>query len=155
MNRSSHDEMPARTGPVSAGILLYQQSDGMIHVLLAHPGGPFFARKDEGAWSIPKGLINLDELPADAARREFEEELGWRPEHELIPLGEVRLKSGKRVITFAMASTEPRESLLARFSPGTFELEWPRGSGRSASFPEVDRIAFFDLKDARRAINPA
>jgi predicted NUDIX family NTP pyrophosphohydrolase len=147
--------MGARIGPVSAGILLYHQSEREISVLLAHPGGPFFARKDAGAWTMPKGLINPDESPEVAAMREFEEELGWRPVGELLPLGEVRLKSGKRVIAFAIASREPRQSLLGRFAPGTFEMEWPRGSGRTVQFPEVDRIAFYSIHDALTAINPS
>ena len=153
MNEPTRDPPSASSGPVSAGLLLYQQSARAISVLLAHPGGPFFARKDEGAWTIPKGLVNPGEPPEVAAVREFEEELGWRPVGKLMPLGEVRLKSGKRVIGYAMASHESSEQLLSQFSPGTFAMEWPRGSGRMVSFPEVDRVALYSIADARRAIN--
>jgi predicted NUDIX family NTP pyrophosphohydrolase len=142
-------------GLMSAGILLYRSTAEGVRMLLAHPGGPFFAKKDDGAWSIPKGLLEADEDPAAAAVREFEEELGWRPAGEVQPLGEVRLKSGKRVIAFALASDEPEAAMLARFSPGMFQMEWPPRSGRSAEFPEVDRIAFFSLDEAARKLNPA
>jgi predicted NUDIX family NTP pyrophosphohydrolase len=124
-------------------------------VMLAHPGGPFFQRKDAGAWTIPKGLMNADEPPEDAARREFEEEVGWRPEGELHPLGEVHLKSGKRVIAFALRTHEDPAQLYERFSPGVFTMEWPRGSGKLVELPEVDRIEFFALDAAREKINPA
>jgi predicted NUDIX family NTP pyrophosphohydrolase len=152
--------MAKRKSPVtgrsmSAGILLYRSTAEGVRVLLAHPGGPFFAKKDEGAWSIPKGLIESGEDQAAAALREFEEELGWRPAGELHPLGEVRLKSGKRVIAFALASDESEAAMLARFSPGMFQMEWPPRSGRSTEFPEVDRIAFFSLDEAVRKLSPA
>jgi len=140
---------------ISAGILLYRETAGDKRVLLAHPGGPFFARKDAGAWTIPKGLVDPGEDFADAALREFEEELGWRPAGDLAPLGEVKLKSGKRVIAFALRTAESEEELLAHFSPGKFSMEWPRGSGRLVEFPEVDRIAFFAVEPAHSAINPA
>jgi predicted NUDIX family NTP pyrophosphohydrolase len=140
---------------VSAGILLYREAAEAKRVLLAHPGGPFFARKDAGAWTIPKGLVDPGEDLADAALREFEEELGWRPAGDLAPLGEVKLKSGKRVVAFALRAAESEQEMLAQFSPGKFSMEWPRGSGRSVEFPEVDRIAFFAVEAARSAINPA
>jgi predicted NUDIX family NTP pyrophosphohydrolase len=152
--RPSHREA-AKTTPTSAGILLYCETGDGAQVLLAHPGGPYFARKDVGAWTIPKGLINSTETPAEAARREFEEEAGWSPTGELHALGEVRLKSGKRVLAFALKSAEDPAELLARFSPGTFTMEWPRASGSFAEFPEVDRIEFFSLEAAREKINAA
>jgi predicted NUDIX family NTP pyrophosphohydrolase len=126
-----------------------------LSVLLAHPGGPFFIHKDAGSWTIPKGLADPGEAMADAARREFEEEVGWRPAGDLTPLGEVKLRSGKRVIAFALQSDEPPEISLARFSPGLFAMEWPRGSQRLREFPEVDRIEFFSIDAARRKISPA
>jgi predicted NUDIX family NTP pyrophosphohydrolase len=122
---------------------------------LAHPGGPFFAKKDAGSWSIPKGLINPGEEPAQAAMREFEEELGWRPSGAMQPLGEVKLRSGKRVVAFALASADDEATTLSRFSPGMFQMEWPLRSGRLALFPEVDRIAFFSPDGARQKLNPA
>jgi predicted NUDIX family NTP pyrophosphohydrolase len=123
--------------------------------MLAHPGGPFFQRKDAGAWTIPKGLLNADEPPEEAARREFEEEVGWRLEGELHPLGEVRMKSGKRLIAFALRTHEDPAELQEKFSPGVFTMELPRGSGRFVETPEVDRIEFFALDAARKKINPA
>jgi predicted NUDIX family NTP pyrophosphohydrolase len=136
----------------SAGILLYRQCQP-LRVLLAHPGGPFFSNQDAGAWTIPKGLVGLDEDLAAAARREFEEELGWRPEGDLEPLGDVTLRSGKRVVAFALCSGDAEESLLARFAPGRFSIEWPPRSGRLAEFPEVDRIAFFSIEAAKEKLN--
>lgn len=154
MSRRSKKTESTRNN-TSAGILLYRRAPAGVRVLLAHPGGPYFAKKDDGAWSIPKGLIEADEDPAAAARREFEEELGWRPAGDLQSLGEVWLKSGKCVVAFALANEEPEAALLARFSPGVFEMEWPPRSARQAEFPEVDRIDFYSLEDAARKLNPA
>jgi predicted NUDIX family NTP pyrophosphohydrolase len=134
---------------LSAGVLLYRHGpDGAVHVLLAHMGGPFWARKDEGAWSIPKGEHPETEDPRDAARREFAEELGSpAPEGDLRPLGTVR--SGSKVIAaFALMGDLDTENVVSN----TFELEWPPRSGRVQSFPEVDRAAWFDLDAARRKI---
>jgi predicted NUDIX family NTP pyrophosphohydrolase len=139
--------------PTSAGVLLFRQAPGTLRVLLAHPGGPYFSNKDAGAWSIPKGLVNPDENLADAARREFEEELGWRPDGELLPLGEVRLRSGKRLVAFALHCDDSEETLLAKFRPGTFTMEWPPRSGRTSEFPEIDRLAFFSLDEAKEKMN--
>jgi predicted NUDIX family NTP pyrophosphohydrolase len=156
VSKQRQDDVQAAKGtPTSAGIVLYHASGDGLQVLLAHPGGPYFARKDIGAWTIPKGLVNAEESPADAARREFHEEVGWAPEGDLQSLGEVRLKSGKRVVAFAVESTSAPVALLARFSPGKFTMEWPRGSGRIVEFPEVDAIDFFSLEAARKKINPA
>src|ERR1700712_1125048 len=125
---------------LSAGILLHRTGpDGVVHVLLAHMGGPFWARKDEGAWSIPKGEHPETEDPREAARREFGGELG--------AVGTVR--SGRKVIAaFALAGDLDAEHIVSN----TFELEWPPRSGRTQSFPEVDRAAWFDLDTARRKI---
>ncbi|GGI08578.1 NUDIX domain-containing protein [Egicoccus halophilus] len=130
----------------SAGLLVYRQSDGGLEVLLAHLGGPFFARRDVGAWTLPKGEYEPDETPSSAARREFREELGLDPPHgELVELGEVRQSGGKRVTAFAVAGDPDPDAIV----PGTFLLEWPRGSGHERAFPEVDRVAWFDPDTAR------
>jgi predicted NUDIX family NTP pyrophosphohydrolase len=145
----------SRVAEVSAGILLFRETPDGPRVLLAHPGGPFFVNKDAGAWTIPKGLITPDEDPATAARREFAEELGWQPVGDLLPIGSVKLRSGKLVHGYAIRSDEAEESLLARFAPGVFSMEWPPRSGRAAEFPEVDRIQFFALVEAKARINSA
>lgn len=139
--------MPA----VSAGLLLYRERDGALEVLLVHPGGPFFARRDLGAWSIPKGLVEAGEDLLAAARRELAEEIGVDAPGEAIPLGSARQKSGKTVHAWAVAADFDPRALQSN----TFELEWPRGSGRMRSFPEVDRAAWFDLAEARRRVVPA
>jgi predicted NUDIX family NTP pyrophosphohydrolase len=140
----------------SAGILLVRGGDldgggrdGELEVLLVHPGGPFFARRDDGAWSIPKGLYEPGEDARVAAAREFAEELGAPlPVGAEWDLGEVRLPSGKRLTVFAVrADFDP-----TRVESNTFELEWPPRSGRRQSFPEVDRAEWFDLDTARRKL---
>ena len=132
----------------SAGILMYQWRGGELFVLLVHPGGPYWANKDLGAWSIPKGEYAPGEDPRLAALREFEEELGTSPEGEPVILGEVMQKGGKQVTAFAMEGEFDAE----RMASNTFELEWPPRSGRRQSFPEVDRAAWFSLADARTKI---
>lgn len=130
----------------SAGILLYRQGDGRLEVLLGHMGGPLWARRDDAAWSVPKGEYEQDETPEAAARREFEEELGLPvPDGELVPLGEVVQSSGKVVTTWALAGDLDPSAVV----PGTFEMEWPKGSGRIQEFPEIDRVAWFTLDEAR------
>jgi predicted NUDIX family NTP pyrophosphohydrolase len=134
---------------LSAGVLLHRTGpDGAVQVLLAHMGGPFWARKDEGAWSIPKGEHPAEEDAQAAARREFAEELGSpAPDGELRDLGTVR--SGSKVITaFALVGDLDADRVVSN----TFELEWPPRSGRTQTFPEVDRAAWFDLDTARRKI---
>ena len=134
---------------LSAGLLLYRLADGEVEVLIGHPGGPFWARKDEGAWSIPKGELDEGEDPLAGARREFAEELGHAPpDGRVIELGEIRQRGGKRVVAFAVEG----EFDPARLVPGTFELEWPPRSGRRQAFPEVDRVAWFELPEARGKI---
>lgn len=136
----------------SAGILLYRRRDGGLEVLLVHPGGPFWATRDAGAWSIPKGEYQPGEEPLGAARREFEEELGTRPpDGPVVELGEVRQRSGKRVLAWAL---EGDLDATAAHS-NTFELEWPPRSGRMIDVPEVDRAEWFGLAEAHRRINPA
>jgi predicted NUDIX family NTP pyrophosphohydrolase len=127
-------------------------TDGAPEVLLVHPGGPFWARKDAGAWSIPKGEHGDDEDPREAARREFEEETGTAlAPGELADLGTVTLKSGKLVAAFAVEGDLDPEGIRSN----TFELEWPPRSGRTQTFPEVDRAGWFDLEAAREKLNPA
>jgi predicted NUDIX family NTP pyrophosphohydrolase len=133
----------------SAGLLLYRRSGGRLEVLLVHPGGPYWRRRDAGAWSIPKGEIEGDETEETAARREFAEELGYHPQGEFLPLGDAKQPSGKLVTIFALLSDwEP-----GRLVSSSFEIEWPPRSGRRQSFPEVDRAAWFSPDEARQKIN--
>lgn len=137
---------------LSAGILLYRVRDHGPEVLLVHPGGPLWARKDAGAWSIPKGEYGADEEPLSAARREFHEELGSPPPAgEPLDLGEIRQRSGKRVRAWAL----PGDLDVSGVTSNPFELEWPPRSGQIREFPEVDRAAWFPLAGARERINPA
>jgi predicted NUDIX family NTP pyrophosphohydrolase len=142
--------MPART---SAGIVLYRRAaGGGLEVLLVHPGGPFWARRDLGAWSIPKGEYGPGEAPLAAARREFAEELGVAaPEGPIEDLGEVRQKSGKLVRAWALAGDVD----ISRLRSNTFTLEWPPRSGVTQEFPEVDRAEWFGVTVAREKIVPA
>lgn len=129
----------------SAGVLLFRRAGGGLEVLLAHMGGPFWARRDAGAWSVPKGEYGEGEAPEDAARREFAEELGLPvPDGEPVPLGEVRQAGGKVVTVWAVeGDLDP-----ARVVPGRFTMEWPRGSGAMREFPEVDRVAWCTPEEA-------
>jgi predicted NUDIX family NTP pyrophosphohydrolase len=130
----------------SAGILLYRFRDGTLEVLLVHPGGPFWASKDLGAWSIPKGEVGDGEDPLAVAVRELEEETGHRlPAADLVALGEVRQRGGKTVAAWAA----PGDLDAAAITSNTFTLEWPPRSGRRHEFPEVDRAGWFDLASAR------
>jgi predicted NUDIX family NTP pyrophosphohydrolase len=136
----------------SAGILLHRRGEAGTEVLLVHPGGPFWARKDLGAWSIPKGELDEGEDPRVCALREFAEETGTHlPDDALDELGSVKLKSGKLVVAYAVeGDLDP-----ATVASNTFELEWPPRSGRRQTFPEIDRAAWFDLDAAREKLNPA
>ena len=127
---------------------MYRVRDGAVQVLLAHPGGPFWARKDLGAWSLPKGQLYGDEDPLTAARREFEEETGHLPAGPFLPLGAVRQKGGKTVLAWAFAGQFDPQAL--RSNP--VSLEWPPRSGRIQTFPEVDRVAWFARDEANRRI---
>lgn len=130
----------------SAGLLLFRRDGDALRVLIAHMGGPLWAGKDERAWSVPKGEHGDDEAPLDAARREFEEELGLpAPDGEPIDLGEVRQRSGKRVRCWAVAGDLDPGTIV----PGTFELAWPPRSGRTIVVPEVDRVAWMTVDEAR------
>jgi predicted NUDIX family NTP pyrophosphohydrolase len=124
----------------SAGVLLYRHTAGGLEMLLVHPGGPFWARKDDGAWSIPKGLVAPEEAPEDAARREFAEETGTTLVTPLLPLGGFRQPGGKTVLAFAAEGDFDPAALLSN----TFTMEWPPRSGRTAEFREIDRAAWFD-----------
>ncbi len=136
----------------SAGILLYRKSGPGLEVLLVHPGGPFWARRDAGAWSIPKGECEPGEGSLEAARREFVEELGSPPpDGEPVDLGEVRLKSGKRIRAWALAGDLDAEAITSN----TFAVQWPPRSGRMQEYPEVDRAQWFDPAIARAKLNPA
>ena len=133
----------------SAGLLLHRPGPDGLEVLIAHMGGPYWARKDEGAWSIPKGEIDGGEDPLAAALREFAEETGRpAPDGPTVELGEFRQPGGKRVFVFARAADFDATEILGN----TFEMEWPPRSGRRQSFPEIDRFAWLDLPQARRRI---
>lgn len=140
--------MPGRR---SAGILLHRRGGDGVEVLLVHPGGPMWARRDAGAWSIPKGEYLDGEDPLAAARREFEEELGTPPPSgEAAELGEIRQKSGKHVRGWAIAGELDPQTMVSN----TCEVEWPPRSGKRITIPEVDRAAWFGLDEAREKINP-
>jgi predicted NUDIX family NTP pyrophosphohydrolase len=138
-------------GKRSSGILLFRRTAG-LEVLLVHPGGPFWAKKDLGAWSIPKGEHDDAEEALAAALREFEEETGTKPHAgELADLGTVKQKSGKVVQAYALEGDLDAASIRSN----TFTMQWPPRSGREASFPEVDRAEWFAVEEARERINPA
>jgi predicted NUDIX family NTP pyrophosphohydrolase len=136
----------------SAGILLYRLSSGAPEVLLVHPGGPFWARRDAGAWSVPKGEYEDADDPLAAARREFEEETGTALETgELLELGDVKQKNGKLVSAWAAEGDLDPDAVHSN----TFTMEWPPRSGRTAEFPEIDRAGWFGIDEAREKLNPA
>ena len=137
------------TGRRSAGLLLFRHTDDGLEVLLGHMGGPFFARRSAGAWTVPKGEYKPGETAWEAAHREFQEELGLVPPGgEAVPLGEVRQNGGKLVTVWAIeADLDP-----AKVVPGTFEMEWPPKSGRRQEFPELDRVEWLRLDRARELI---
>jgi predicted NUDIX family NTP pyrophosphohydrolase len=130
---------------LSAGILLYKHEDDKVKVMLVHPGGPFWAKKDDGAWSIPKGEIDADEDMLDAARREFAEEIGSEvPKGELVELGEVKTASGKVIHVWAME----HDFDVTTLKSNSFEMAWPPKSGQKQTFPEVDKAAWFGIAEA-------
>ena len=142
--------MSGRSSRRSAGILLHRRRPEGLEVLLVHPGGPAWSKRDLGAWSIPKGEYSDDEDPLAAARREFEEELGTAPpEGEAADLGEIRQRSGKRVHAWALAGDLDPGEIVSN----TFPFEWPPRSGRTIEVPEVDRAEWFSLDAAREKIN--
>jgi len=137
---------PSRTPALqSAGVLVFRRRGGVVEVLLGHMGGPFWARKQAGAWSVPKGLLEPGEEPQAAARREFEEETGIAlPEGELVPLGSVRTAGGKTITVWALEADVD----TGGFSPGTFTMEWPPRSGRSVDVPEIDELRWLPVDAA-------
>lgn len=136
---------------LSAGILLYRRRSASIEVLLVHPGGPYWAARDEGAWMMPKGGVEPGEDAAACALREFEEELGARPSGTPEPLCRIRQKGGKWVEAFALEGDLDPDRIVSN----SFEMEWPPRSGQFQSFPEVDRAAWFALDEARGKILPS
>jgi predicted NUDIX family NTP pyrophosphohydrolase len=138
----------ASMSKVSAGLLMYRVRGGQLEVLLGHPGGPFWAGKDLGVWTIPKGEVNPGEVLLVAAQREFAEETGGVCTPPFIELGSIRQKSGKTVHAWGFAGNfDP-----AQLRSGTYQMEWPPGSGKTGTFPEVDRVEFFSIAEARRRI---
>jgi predicted NUDIX family NTP pyrophosphohydrolase len=142
---------PSRNTSISAGLLLFRRSAGELEVFLAHPGGPFWKHKDAGAWTIPKGLVDENEDLLAAARREFLEETGIEPRGPFHEMGTVRQKAGKLIHAWAWEG----DADAARVRSNTFNMEYPRGSGRMIEVPEVDRCEWFSLAIARQRINPA
>ena len=144
--------MAHRSAKRSAGFLIHRRIGEQREVLLVHPGGPVWAKRDAGAWSIPKGEIELDEEPLAVARREFTEELGLAPPAgEVVELGEIRQAGGKLVVAWAIEGTVDVTHIVSN----QFEMEWPPRSGRTAEYPEVDRAEWFDLDTAREKLNAA
>jgi predicted NUDIX family NTP pyrophosphohydrolase len=139
--------MPAKIKQ-SAGILAYKRDEGRLYIFLVHPGGPFWANKDDGAWTIPKGLIEDDEETLAAARREFAEETGQIVDGDFVALTPCRQPSRKVIHAFAIEADIEANNIKSN----EFELEWPPRSGRKQSFPEVDRGAWFEIDEARRRI---
>lgn len=135
----------------SAGLLMYRKRNGQLEVLLVHLGGPFWKKKDSGAWFVPKGEINPGEDPLIAAQREFQEETGLVPAGELLSLGSIKHKSGKTVTAWAFSGDCDPASLKSN----TFEMEWPPKSGKRVQFPEIDRGDFFTVARAREKMHPA
>ena len=141
----------SRRRNVSAGLLLYRRGARGLEVFLAHPGGPFWADRETGAWTIPKGMIDEGEDPLAAARREFREETGIEAPGPFVPLGSVRQKAGKTVHAWAWeGDADP-----ATVTSNETRTEWPRGSGRWITYPEVDRCAWFTVEEASVKMNPA
>lgn len=141
--------MPSR----SAGLLMYRRGPVGLEVFLAHPGGPFFAKKDLGSWTIPKGVVNEDEDELSAAQREFQEETGLRSTPPFLALGQIRQRSGKEVICWAFEAPPGLDTSIIQSN--TFTMEWPPGSGRMGEFPEVDRASFFSIPEARSRLMAA
>jgi len=137
--------MPA----ISAGIVLFRRRAGAVEVFLVHPGGPFWANKDEAGWSIPKGLAEAGEAHEAAARREFAEEVGAVPGGELVPLGSFRQSGGKTIVAFALAGDFDPAALRSN----EIEIAWPPRSGRTLTIPEIDRAGWFDLETAARKLH--
>lgn len=136
---------------VSSGLLLYRRTHGVLEIFLAHPGGPFWAKRDDGAWTIPKGVVDDGEELIDGARREFREETGMESTGPYESLGSVKQKAGKTVHAWAFEGDADATAVVSN----TTKTEWPRGSGKWITYPEIDRCAWFDVETARVKINPA
>lgn len=149
--KTSRQSKPPRRTNVSAGLLLYRRTETSFEVLLAHPGGPFWAGRDAGAWSIPKGLVEADEEPLAAAIREFVEETGLQPSGPYLPLNTVKQKAGKLIHAWACAGDADPTQLKSNL----MRAEWPYKSGRWVNFPEVDRFGWFTPAEAQEKLNPA
>lgn len=134
----------------SAGIILYRFLNNILEVLIVHPGGPFWAKKDEGAWSIPKGEFDDNENPLEAAIREFEEEMGQKVSGSFLPLSPVKLKSGKLIYPFALE----HDFDVTQLKSNTFTTEWPPKSGKMQEFPEIDRGAWVNISVGKLKLNP-
>jgi predicted NUDIX family NTP pyrophosphohydrolase len=135
----------------SAGLVVFRKKKNELQFFLVHPGGPFFARKDEGTWSIPKGEFDDSEDALTAAKREFKEETGIDIEGKFTPLNSVKLKSGKHVHAWAVEGDVDETKVVSN----TFEIEWPPKSGKQKTFPEIDKAAWFNLQEAKEKINPS
>jgi predicted NUDIX family NTP pyrophosphohydrolase len=135
----------------SAGLLVYRETDAGVEIFLVHPGGPFFAKKDDGVWSIPKGEFDDHEDPFTAALREFEEETGQKIAGDFFALTPIKQKGGKIVYAWAVEADIDADAIHSN----TFKMEWPPRSGKTATFPEIDRAAWFDPATAKQKINPA
>lgn len=140
-----------KSSSISAGLLLYRRRGGILELFLAHPGGPFWKTRDAGAWTIPKGLVEPGEDLLAAARREFVEETGIEPRGPFTSLGAIRQKGGKVVHAWAWEGDADPQGITSN----TMKTEWPRGSGRWITFPEIDRCNWFSSRAAREKINPA
>jgi predicted NUDIX family NTP pyrophosphohydrolase len=138
-------------GKQSAGILLYRKINNLLQVFLVHPGGPFFAKKDDGSWSIPKGEFLDDEDPLAAAKREFSEETGQAIDGDFKPLSPITQKGGKKVFAWAIEGDIDHETIVSN----DFEIEWPPRSGKKQVFPEIDKAGWFEVEEAKIKINPA
>ena len=144
--------MPRSTRPnVSAGLLLFRRRGGQLEVVIAHPGGPFWKDRDQGAWTIPKGIVEAGEDFLDAAKREFQEETSIEPIGPFIPLGSIRQKAGKTIHAWGWEGDADPSAIVSN----TMRTEWPRGSGRTVEYPEVDRCEWFDPQTAKAKMNPA
>jgi predicted NUDIX family NTP pyrophosphohydrolase len=136
---------------VSAGLVMYRKRNAQLEVLLVHLGGPFWAKKDDGAWFIPKGEINAGEEELAGAQREFEEETGFSPAPPFLSLGSVKHKSGKKVRAWAFEGDCDPSAIRSN----SFQMEWPPRSGKTQDFPEIDRAAFFTFETAREKMHNA